>query len=204
VGPSGGLFLRQRIGDPLLLTGWFEIYQRAYDGPILVADDADATRIFCQPTDERSCLSRRDSEFRVGVQLRFEGPLLAVVSYQVARQRSNSEPPLEDVVRHRVSGLATAPLPLGLLLSVQAALQVFDGDSPTGELLLGDEDEDRNNVQVQLRRPVWRAVSVEARYAYYANQLGGGFDLDFSRHTIFLGLSLRTEGRTVEDRGFGR
>ena len=203
-GPSGGLFLRQRLGDPLLLTGWFEIYQRAYDGPILVADAAEPARIFCQPTDARPCLLRRDSEFRVGAQLRYEGPLLAVVSYQIARQRSNSEPPLEDVVRHRVSGLATASLPLGLLLSVQAALQVFDGDTPTGQLLLGDEDEDRNNVQVQLRRAIWGEVSVEARYAHYANQLGGGSDLDFSRHTVFLGLSLRTEGRTVDDRGVGR
>ena len=108
------------------------------------------------------------------------------------------------MVRHRVSGLATASLPLGLLLSVQAALQVFDGDTPTGQLLLGDEDEDRNNVQVQLRRAIWGEVSVEARYAHYANQLGGGSDPDFSRHTVFLGLSLRTEGRTVDDRGVGR
>lgn len=203
-GPGGGLVLRQQLGDPLLLTSWFELYQRLYDGPILVAGDGNAERIFCQPTASAPCLRRRDSEFRVGAQLRYRGPVLAGVSYQIARQRSNSEPPLEDVVRHRVSAFATAPLPLDLLLSVQAALQVFDGDTPTGELLLGDEDEDRNNVQVQLRRPLWSAVSAEARYAYYANQLGGGSDLDFSRHTFFLGLSLRTEGRTVDDGSGGR
>jgi len=200
-GPGGGLFVRQQLSEAFLWTAWFDGFWRDFDGPILISDDVGGgRRILCDPAVAVRCPDREDSELRWGVQLRYRGPVLAGVSYQLARQRSNSEAPLEDVDRHRISGFATVPLLWDVLLSVQAALQVFDGDSPTGELLLGDEDEDRNNVQVQLRRPLFAQVDLEVRYAYYANQLGGGSDLDLSRHTVFAGVSVRTEGRTVDER----
>jgi hypothetical protein len=125
-------------------------------------------------------------QLRVGGRLRWAGPILLVgAAYQVSLQESNSEETdvevdggtervaLEDVTRHRISAFLTVPLVWKVLLSAQGAIQVNDGTSLTDELQLGDEDENRTSLQVQLRRPVFGPVSVEVRYAFYTNLIGG-------------------------------
>jgi len=220
VGPGGGGLLRKTWASDVSINGWPEGYHRAYDGPILVlaptVDDAPmglapTAPVFCVPDQsEIACEARRDDEVRAGAQVRFDGDWVGGLTYQVSVQRSNSEErsnagadgediALEDVTRHRISAFATFPTVWRVLLSVQGAVQINDGTSLTDALLLGDEDENRTSIQAQLRRPVFGDVSVEIRYAFYGNQLGGGVDFDFSRHTVFAGLSLRAEGTTVAE-----
>lgn len=215
-GPSASLSVRTTLTGGLVFGGWVEGYLQDYDGPILVLEDDVLNRgVLCTPTiADIPCEARRDVQVRVGGQLRYDGDWIGGVSYQVSVQESNSEErpgggpngediALEDVVRHRIGAFATVPLVWQLLLSVQGAIQINDGTSLTDALLLGDEDENRTSLQAQIRRPLFADVAIEARYAFYTNQVGGGVDFDFSRHTVFLGLSVWTEGATVDGRGPG-
>jgi len=212
-GPSGGTTLSKELLEGLRFTGWLEGYVQDYEGRILVIEgDAGGStqRELCEPDEGRPCPGRLDTQVRLGGQLRVSGPWVAGVSYQVSIQRSNSEEPvpgepgLEDVDRHRIGAFATVPLGWKVLLSVQGALQINDGDSLTDDLLLGDEDENRTNVQAQVQRVLWGPVSLVLRYAFYANQLGGREGFDFSRHTVFGGLTVRADGATVDDRASRR
>jgi hypothetical protein len=208
VAPGGSAFLSKTFSEDLQLTTWVEGLGVLYDGPILVVGGEDP---FCDPGDRPECPDRRDRVVRVGGRIRYAGPILLVgAAYQVSLQESNSEETdvevdggtervaLEDVTRHRISAFLTVPLVWKVLLSAQGAIQVNDGTSLTDELQLGDEDENRTSLQVQLRRPVFGPVSVEVRYAFYTNLIGGGVDFDYARHTVFGGLSVSAEGTRIE------
>ncbi|NJK90070.1 MAG: hypothetical protein HC923_12250 [Myxococcales bacterium] len=196
-GPLAGASARRDIADGWFVSAWVEGQLYAYDGPPLQSSEGLA--VFCVDCED----NRFDREVRFGAQLARRGAWLGGLDALVRIQDSNSEAPLEDITRLRLTANCTVPLFWELLLSVQGILQINFGRSPTDLATQDNEEEqNRNNLQLQLRRPISSQVSVDVRYAWYANfiqgsdEVSGDTALGFSRHTAFLGLTVRTEAET--------
>jgi len=131
---------------------------------------------------------RRDTEVQLAAGVTYRGGILVGGQYLLRRQRSTSE--LENVDRHRLTLFGTVGLPLDLTLSGLAALQINTGASLTDNRFLAEDDENQNSLQLQLRRPLFEGLSIEARYALFANQFSTAA-ANFVRHTVYLGVSYR-------------
>lgn len=132
---------------------------------------------------------RRDEEIRAIFEVGYLGDFYLRGRYVFRRQRSNSE--LENVDRHRLSGLATFALPAELDLTLQLGLQFNDSVSFTDRRFLVEADENQNILQVELRRPLNSTLAVEVRYGLFANQFLDAA-AEFLRQTVYIGLSANT------------
>lgn len=141
------------------------------------------------------CVGRRrvDEELRLMGELSYLGDFLLRGRYVFRRQRSNSE--LENVDRHRITGLATFALPARIDLSLQVGLQFNDSITFTDRQFLVEADENQNVVQIELRRPLGDTLAVEVRYGLFANQFLDAA-AEFLRQTVYIGLSARASARS--------
>lgn len=153
---------------------------------------------FCvrpDPTLECTKTDRTDDEVRIDTEVTYHGRLLGGTAifagsrYILRSQRSTSD--YENVDRHRASLFATINLPLSLTFSILATVQLNDGTSLTDTLTLAEDDENRNMLQAKLTHRLSDPVSVELRYALFANQFSTA-DVRYGRQTIYLGLAFET------------
>lgn len=204
-GPRGGIGATLRPIPRLSISVHGDLVHRRYGKNGLVVATAtiagaDGTfpslpyPIYCESRSELPdgyvCTPRlrRDTELQLAAGITYRGALLIGAQYLLRRQRSTSE--LENIDRHRVTIFATVGLPFELTLSGLAALQLNTGASLTDNRFLAEDDENQNSLQVQLRRPLFEGLSVEARYALFANQFSTA-SASFVRHTVYLGVSYR-------------
>ena len=179
---------------------------RDYSGPGLVQTfsvDTQGNRLgpfptFCvgaDSTEECTRMERFDDEFQAGAGVVYRGRFLATfavflgVQYLLRVQRSTSD--YENVNRHRASMFATVGLPAAFTMSLLVALQFNDGVSITDTLTLAEDDENRNAIQAKLSRRFSDTVSVELRYALFANQFSTT-DFRYLRQTVYLGVTFET------------
>ncbi len=191
-GPQGGVFGRYAFARPWTLYAWVDGWLKDYDSTILVGTPVGPR--FCE-AEEPDCADREDTELRTGIRVQWSGKVVGALGYDLRLLRSNSEPPLEDLDLHRVSGFVSVPVVWEILATARCALQLRFGDSPTFDLALGDEDENRNKCQLQVRRPITPALDFDIRYAAYWYRIEGGPsapDLEYLRQTVFAGISFRT------------
>lgn len=180
---SGGRAWRSYAGNGLVV------------GRRVTPSSASNVVTFCDDDTDPAiqCMSRprSDEEWQVSVGAQYTGDLILTVGYLFRSQRSSSE--LENIDRHRFSAQATVALPLELMLSLQVALQINDGLTPTGSQFLAEDDEEQNSIQVQLKREMVPGLDVELRYALFGNQFQNNTDLSFQRQTFYLGVAARIE-----------
>lgn len=205
LGPRTGGALRYRPMRGLSLSAGFDWVWRRYEGNALVigtVPDQNEAPIniltFCTPEDQESGVTctpqgrRRDTEAQISANVAYRGTFVVGGGYLLRMQRSNSD--LEDIDRHRLSAFATIGLPLDLTLNLLAALQINNGVSLTDTKFLAEDDETQNSVQAGLGYAITDEIGLELRYALFANQFSTN-DVDFLRHTVYLGVSYRAGRR---------
>jgi hypothetical protein len=106
---------------------------------------------------------------------------------------NQSSSPGERFSRHRVEVSLGARMPFDLTFSTNIALQTASygsGFALSRRLLVDDMDENQNKVVVALSRRLTTEIALEARLAFYHNELSYD-DMRFSRMTTTMGLSYR-------------
>jgi len=198
VGPVAGLEARLRLGEAYQLSAGADGLYRQFDE-----------------------FDRTHTEARISAQLDYGGSWLWGLRYLGRFQDSNSvlratdgspvldddggliEP--EDVARHKLTAFVAVGLPWRLYLSGTAAVlfNLNEDRDAVEELLsvadsqeLANFDENQNQLQIQLRRGLTEALSLEVRYALFFSQFNSSEVNDFVRQTVFLGVTGYLEGRS--------
>ncbi len=186
---------RVRLGDgkdELAYGLGYTLSQRAFAGNALANLCADDVPI------APSCLyltsrARADLFHDAAVELTFTRAFIVGVRYALQLNDSNSFG--QSLVRHRVELSGTAGLFWDLYLNAKVVLIVnrfldallLSGDVGTFTTI---EDEARNAVILHLTRDIDARLTVEARYAFYANPLSSR-ELAYRRQTMYVGLVVR-------------
>jgi hypothetical protein len=125
---------------------------------------------------------RRDDEHAASLEWRWDGPLLAAVSYTFGRNSSSVA--AGSWRRHRVTARAAADLPLGLELAGRATVQRSANRSGfilSEQLLVREGDESQNAVELQLARELRPRVELALKVAHYRSELGADAAFEFRR-----------------------
>lgn len=179
VGGSAGLRWRRKAwqvdGRVGLAERQFEGRRRIFAGR---SNEGDLSRLGDGP--------RVDAVLTGGVGVRYQGDVLARLSYSGVRNTSNSY--RAGFVRHLVSGAVTTAIPLDCVLSARLDLQQVIYDDPQA-LSLGTfiEDENRSSVALRLERPLVGEFSLVAHLGGWFNAFGSG--PEYSRYTTLLGVA---------------
>ncbi len=114
--------------------------------------------------------------------------LFLSAGYTLVRNDSNARG--ESWLRHRVQGMAGLRLPGALTVGAVGSVQLTsydDGVSIGQAYFLGDEDETQNMLELTLSKALLDGVSVEARAAFFGNELATE-GARFARQTAALGV----------------
>lgn len=131
---------------------------------------------------------RTDVATTVSAHLVSARKLFLSAGYTLVRNDSNARG--ESWLRHRVQGLVGLRLPGALTVGAIGSLQLTsydDGVSIGQAYFLGDEDETQNMLELTLSKAVLDGVSLEARAAFFANELATE-GARFSRQTAAIGV----------------
>jgi hypothetical protein len=96
----------------------------------------------------------------------------------------------ESFTRHRAFGMVGFKLPADVTATLRGALQITqydEGISVAQQLFLREDDESQNSLSLGLSRPWAWGTHLEARVAWYGNELAQG-GLEFSRTTAEMGV----------------
>ena len=143
---------------------------------------------------EGDLAEERRADWAIGGQLAYalRGPVPIQAGYSLSVNASNSFG--ESTTRHRLFAAASGKLPLGVIVTGQAALQLNrypDGIFLSRDLLLAD-DEAQSSLALKLAYPLGASVDLEARYALYSVALPRTDEVaSFLRQTVALGLTFR-------------
>lgn len=198
LGPVGGLEARVRLGEAYQLRAGIDGLYRQFDD-----------------------MERTHTEARVSAQLdygdtwlwglrylgRFQDSTFVLRSTDGSPVRDGDGRPIEpeDVARHKLTAFAAVGLPWRLYLSGTAAVLFnINADRDAVEALpgvadpvdLANFDENQNQLQVQLRRGLTEALSLEVRYALFFSLFNSSEVNDFVRQTVFFGVTGYLEGRS--------
>lgn len=176
--------------------GW-----RAYNSSAVVSVNVDGNTVltFCDGNDSVDLdlctqIPRDDTEVVTGLRASYQKGFLLGGELSLRLQRSTSL--VEHVDRYRASIFGTVPLPvLDLLLSFLGVLQYNRGLSVTEATFPIEDDENQNRLEIQLSRRLTSELSVELRYALFANEFATS-QQGFLRQTFYLGLSYDYPGET--------
>ena len=173
--------------DSLEVTLSYAAARRRYQSAAIAnvcADDA-ALAATCLMTTDRL---RSDLFHAAGIEASYLGSRIYTVRYQLHLNDSTSFG--QSLLRNRLELAITSEVVWDIVVTAKAVLQWHHFLDPV--LLSGDigtfltiEDESRNAFVLHAVRE-FGDLTLEARYAFYANELGG--DLPFRRHTLYLGL----------------
>jgi hypothetical protein len=165
--------------------------ERAYRGQALASFCGDRPIV-------ASCLlptgiDRADLFHDLGLEVSYTRAFIASLRYGLQYNDSNSFG--QSLVRHRVEVSGTAELFFDIVLNAKVVLVV--NQFLDALLLAGDvgtfitvEDEARNGVILHATRDLGPAVTLEARYSFYANAFAQAA-LEYRRHTMYLGIVYR-------------
>jgi hypothetical protein len=110
--------------------------------------------------------------------------------YMLLRNQSNARG--ESFTRHRAFGVVGLRAPFDIVVAAQLGIQVTqydDGISLGQQLFLADDDEGQNSAELVIAKPWHFGVTVEARFAWYGNELAKE-RLSFSRTTASVGVRM--------------
>lgn len=201
-----GLSLRGGLSGQVFHSGDAPVFSSAGGGPLVglslqlsgqeradLAAEAEARCFpFAEPVREggqsAGDLWRCDAPLRTTLSFTSARRLFLSLGYIAERSLSNSQG--ESYTRHRLYGVLATRLPFEITAATRGSLQLThydDGISLGQRLFLAEDDESQNSLQLSLTRPWFGGVNVEARLAWYGNELAKG-GVRFSRTTASLGL----------------
>jgi hypothetical protein len=143
---------------------------------------------------------RADWFHETGIELTYVGPLLLAVGYGLQLNLSNSFG--QSLIRHIVTLKIAYRLPWSLYATLKAQLYasvyldpvLLDRAINTLQFIT-IEDENRNNVIVDLERPIGSSgVAINVRYSVFTNELTPS-PVSFLRQVVYLGLTYRVGAR---------
>jgi hypothetical protein len=143
---------------------------------------------------------RADWFHESGIELTYVGPLLLGVGYGLQLNLSNSFG--QSLIRHIVTLKIAYRLPWSLYATLKAQLYssvyldpvLLDRAINTLQFIT-IEDENRNNVIVDLERPLGSSgVAINVRYSVFTNELTAS-PVSFLRQVVYLGLTYRVGAR---------
>lgn len=194
--PSEGDELTAEPGATLELAAAYRLERRSFEGLAFTSGcdpDQPVMPTCFVPTGER----RSDLHHVAEVELTYTGEFVASAGYQVAVNDSSSYG--QSLVRHRISLSATTELPAKIYATGIAALQLDQYLDPlllardvSNQTFTSIDDENRSALSARLSRQLSRGVSVESRWAFYADSLSDD-DLRFRRHVVYGGLIWASE-----------
>jgi hypothetical protein len=167
----------------------YSVSERSYRGKALANLREEDEPPVLHVTD----LDRADLFHDLAAEVSYTRAFIASLRYALQYNDSNSYG--QSLVRHRVevSGTAEAFAEIFLTAKVVVVVNQF----LDALLLAGDvgtfttiEDEARNAIILHATRDLGRALTVEARYAFYANPFAEAA-LEYRRHTLYLGFVYR-------------
>jgi hypothetical protein len=136
-------------------------------------------------------LLRRDRYQRAGLELTYTGSVVATAGYLLTAIDSNSYG--ESIVRHRGTLSATTKLPMELIGTVLATLQIdryLDGLVVEKDLQHQEyttlDDANRSSLQLRIARRVTEAWTLEGRAALWRD-LGGSIESEYRRELVYFG-----------------
>ncbi len=183
---------RVRLGegdDELTYALGYTMSQRAFSGQALANQCSPGETIMVKCLYVTT-LPRADLFHDAAVEVTWTRAFILGLRYSLQVNDSNSFG--QSLVRHRVELSGTTELFADLYLNAKVILIV---NQYLDALLLGGdvgtfttiEDEARNAVILHLTRDVSERVTLEARYAYYANPFASR-ELAYRRQTFYLGM----------------
>jgi len=145
---------------------------------------------FLNPFEDDGELRRIDVPTRLSLSFTSVRRIFVSAGYTLLRNSSNTAG--ETYLRHRLHGMTGLRLPAEVTASLRGSLQVtqYDQGISVGQrLLLQDTDESQNSLSLGLSRPWAFGTTLEARLAWYGNELTKGVS-QFSRTTAELGIRM--------------
>ncbi|MCX7958098.1 MAG: hypothetical protein N3B13_03545 [Deltaproteobacteria bacterium] len=140
---------------------------------------------------ERTGNKRKDTNHSLIARLNYESDLLISLTYNPEINSSNSAG--ESVFRQRFQISMTSMLffkiYLNMLLSVMIS-SFKDGILISDELLLINDNENRNYIIFKLSREVYKKTMVELKYSYYYSEFSN-YITQFSRSVVSAGVCLK-------------
>jgi hypothetical protein len=133
---------------------------------------------------------RQDAVLGGSVNYSFRGPFQFSLGYGYFDQTSNSHG--ESIRRHRISAMAGARLPWGIMALASGVLQFAaypDGIYLSQELAVIEDDENSSSVTLKVVKPLGEHFELDIRYAGYFNQFPG-IQFFYTRHVVSLGLGI--------------
>jgi hypothetical protein len=164
----------------------------------------------CPPgTDEsKQCLgvdlmhrARSDWWEDGGIEITYVGPLLVAVGYGAQLNVSNSFG--YSLLRNIITVKLAYRFPWNLYATVKAQLYITQYLDPVlldrsilTQTFVTIEDENRNNLIVDVERPIARTgLAVSARYSLFTNEISPNTQVKFLRQVVYLGLTYRLGAR---------
>jgi hypothetical protein len=143
---------------------------------------------------------RRDWFHEGGFELTYVGPVLVAVGYGLQLNLSNSFG--QSLLRHIVTLKVSYRFPWSLYATLKAQLYasvyldpVLLDQNIASQTFVTIEDENRNNVIVDLERPIGdTGLAVNARYSIFTNEISPS-PVSFLRQVVYLGLTYRVGAR---------
>ena len=157
-----------------------------------------------QPIQDRCLIAgtaqRADWFHEGGIELTYVGPLLVGVGYGLQLNLSNSFG--QSLIRHVVTLKLAYRFPWQLYATLKAQLYASVYLDPVlldrafnTQQFITIEDENRNNVIVDLERPIGdTGLAVNARYSVFTNEITPS-PVSFLRQVVYLGLTYRVGAR---------
>jgi hypothetical protein len=148
-----------------------------------------------------NAITRADSFEQGGIDLTYVGPLLAAVGYALQLNVSNSFG--QSLLRNIITVKLAYRFPWNLYATAKAQLYVTQYLDPVlldrainSQAFITIEDENRNNVIVDVERPIGRSgLAAIARYSIFTNELSPNTEVRFLRQVVYLGLTYRLGAR---------
>jgi hypothetical protein len=143
---------------------------------------------------------RRDWFHETGVELTYVGAFLVGVGYGLQLNLSNSFG--QSLIRHIVTLKLAYRFPWSLYATLKAQLYASNFLDPVlldqrfnAMTFVTIEDENRNNVIVDLERPIGSSgLAINARYSIFTNEISPS-PVSFLRQVVYLGLTYRVGAR---------
>jgi hypothetical protein len=186
--PVAGILISTRLDESVILQLNYAYKYSIYDSyAYKKVGNLDSDSLLLTVTTNK----RRDNNHNISVRFNYESDILISLAYNPEINLSNSAG--ESVIRQRFQlTLATQiiyEIYFNLLLSVMIS-SFKDGILVSDEILLLNDNENRNYIILKLSKEIFKKTFLELRYSYYYSEFSN-YTTRFDRHVISSGVCLK-------------
>lgn len=140
---------------------------------------------------ERTTDKRKDINHSVMLRMNYDDDILISIAYSPEINNSNSAG--ESVFRQRFQISIASQILYDIYLNILLSFMISsfkDGILISDQLLLVNDNENRNYIIIKLSREILRNLMLEMRYSYYYSEFSN-YITRFSRYTLAFGICLK-------------